>query len=319
MNVGIIGIGTVGKEVINIISCQRAKIENVLGEEVKIIKICNRTPREEYEDYSFTFDYKEILEDDSIDTVIELMGGIDIPLEIARKTLLSEKNLITANKELLAIHGNELFKLAKKKYVKIYFEAAVGGGIPILSPLKESLFPNKLKKIRGILNGTSNYILTQMSNGSSYEKALKDATKKGYAEADPTFDVEGIDTAHKISLLSYLAWGELIEFREIKIEGITELSTEDIENAATNNQRYRLLGEAVIDEITEKITLSVQPTLVEKGELFYEVNDIYNAVEIEGNYTGKTIFYGEGAGGSATANAVVSDLYKIINSRSWQR
>lgn len=318
MNVGIIGIGTVGKEVLNIISCQKEKIEKVLGEEIKIIKICNRTPRKELKNYSFTFDYKDILEDDSIDTVIELMGGIDIPLEIAKKTLLSKKNLITANKELLAIHGNELFSLAKKKNVKIFFEAAAGGGIPILSPLKESLFPNKLKKIRGILNGTANYILTQMSDGSSYEKALKDATEKGYAEADPTFDVEGIDTAHKISLLSYLAWGEIKEFTEIKINGITKLSTEDIEKAATKNQRYKLLGEAVIDEKTKRITLSVKPTLVGKEDLFYGVNGVYNAVEIEGSYTGKTIFYGEGAGGSTTANAVISDLYKIINSRSWQ-
>lgn len=319
MKVGIIGIGTVGKEVLNIISCQRAKIEKLLGEEIEIRKVCNRTTREEFENYSFTSDYKEILEDDSIDTVIELIGGIKIPLEIARKTLLSEKNLITANKELLAVHGNELFQLAKEKNVKVFFEAAVGGGIPILSPLKESLFPNKLKKIRGILNGTANYILTQMSSGSSYEKALKDASKKGYAEADPTFDVEGIDSAHKISLLSYLAWGELKEFGEIEIDGITGLTAEDIEKAAINNQKYKLLGEAAIEEDTGKINISVKPTLVGRKELFYEVNGIYNAVEIEGSYTGKTIFYGEGAGGSATANAVVSDLYKMVNSRSWQK
>jgi len=319
MKVGIIGIGTVGKEVLNILSCRKAKIEKLLGEEIEIRKICNRTPRKEFESYSFTSDYREILEDPSIDTVIELMGGIKIPLEIARKTLEAEKNLVTANKELLAVHGNELFQLAKEKNVKIFFEAAVGGGIPILSPLKESLFPNKLKKIRGILNGTANYILTQMSDGASYEEALKDATEKGYAEADPTFDVEGIDSAHKISLLSYLAWGEIKEFGDIKIDGITGLTAKDIEKAAKSNQKYKLLGEAAIDENTEKITLSVKPTLVGKDELFYEVNGIYNAVEIEGSYTGKTIFYGEGAGGSATANAVVSDLYKVINSRSWQR
>lgn len=319
MKVGIIGIGTVGREVLNIISCQRARIEKLLGEKVEIRKICNRTPRKEFESYSFTSDYREILNDPSIDTVIELMGGIKIPLEIARKTLVAEKNLVTANKELLAVHGNELFQLAKEKDVKIFFEAAVGGGIPVLSPLKESLFPNKLKKIRGILNGTANYILTQMTRGATYEDALKDATEKGYAEADPTFDVEGIDSAHKISLLSYLAWGKIKEFKEIKIDGITGLTAIDIEKAAKNNQKYKLLGEAAIDENTEKITLSVKPTLVGKDELFYGVNGIYNAVEIEGSYTGKTIFYGEGAGGSATANAVVSDLYKVINSRSWQR
>ncbi|WP_051251693.1 homoserine dehydrogenase [Psychrilyobacter atlanticus] len=319
MKVGIIGIGTVGREVINIISCQRAKIEKLLGEKIEVQKICNRTPREEYEDYSFTHDYKEILKDPSIDTVIELMGGIKIPLEIAKKTLTAEKNLVTANKELLAIHGNELFQLAKEKDVKIFFEAAVGGGIPILSPLKESLFPNNFKKIRGILNGTANYILTQMSEGASYEQALKDATEKGYAETDPTFDVEGIDSAHKISLLSYLAWGEIKEFKEIKIDGITGLTAKDIEKAAKNNQKYKLLGEAAIDEDTQKITLAVKPILVGKGDLFYEVNGIYNAIEIEGSYTGKTIFYGEGAGGNATANAVISDLYKVINSKSWQR
>ena len=316
MKIGIIGIGVVGEELLDILSCEKLKLEKLLDEKIDIIKICNRTFKKKYKRYSYTSNYVEILEDKSIDTVIELIGGIDTAFDIAKKTLTLKKNLITANKHLLAIHGKELFQLAKENNVKIFFEASVGGGIPILSPLKEGLFPNEFISIRGILNGTANYVLTQMGKGAEFLEGIEDAQKKGYAEMDPTFDIEGIDTAHKISLLTYLAWGKFINFNDIEVIGISNLKKQDIEDARRNNQKYKLLGEATF--LDGRLNLSVKPVLINKDELLYSVDGIYNAVEIKGKYTGTTIFYGEGAGGKATASAVISDLYKICRCKSWQ-
>jgi len=315
MRIGIIGIGVVGREVINILEEQGQKIEKLFSEKVEVVKICNRSPKEGLDSYEMTHDYKVLLEDNSIDTIIELVGGIEIPYDIAKKTLEAGKNFITANKYLLAIHGKELFVLATENNSKLFYEAAVGGGIPVLSPLKEGLFPNEITRVRGILNGTSNYILTEMDGGATFSEALEGATIKGYAEADPTFDIEGIDTAHKISLLSYLAFGKFIDFNEIEIEGITKLTIEDIKNAKEQEAKYKLIGEAKLEG--DKISLSVKPTLISSSELLYGVDGVYNAVEIDGTYTGKTILYGEGAGGSATASAVISDLYKVIASKNW--
>jgi len=315
MKIGIIGIGVVGREVLTIIKEQNERLEDLFGEKIEIVKVSNRSPKKDLEkNYRFV-EYSEIIEDPEIDTVIELIGGTEISLKIARKTLSNGKNLITANKHLLAVYGEELFTLAKENNVKLFFEAAVGGGIPVLSPLKEGLFPNEIKSIKGILNGTANYILTNMDRGSSFSKALEDATIKGYAEADPTFDIEGIDTGHKISLLAYIAWGNLIKFDDIRIEGISNLSEADIKNAKNNNKKYKLIGSAKKEGNTVKIT--VKPELIDESELLYNVDGVYNAVEVEGSYTGKTVFYGEGAGGSATASAVISDLYKVIGSKSW--
>lgn len=307
MKLGIIGLGTVGMNVLNILTDEKNRKNKEIGD-IEVVKICDL---QSYglTGYDFTTDYKEVLNDPTIDTVVELIGGVGVAYEISKNALNSKKNLVTANKHLLAVHGIELFALAEENNVKLQYEASIGGGIPVVGPIKESLFVNNFKSVRGILNGTCNYILTKMEEGLSYEKALEDAQAKGYAEADPTFDVQGVDTAHKISLLAHLAWGELKEFSEISIVGINNLTIDDIEAAKLKGMRYKLLGEASFDG--KELNISVAPTLVQNDELLYSVNGVYNAVELDGNYTGKTVFYGEGAGGPATATAVISDIYKI--------
>jgi homoserine dehydrogenase len=307
MKIGVIGLGTVGKSVLNILSNEKNRLNKEIGD-IEVIKICDLKDNN-ITGYDFTDDYKEIINDPRIDTVVELIGGVSIAYEISKIVLASKKNLVTANKHLLAVHGKELFLLAEENSVKLQYEASIGGGIPVVGPIKENLFLNDFKNIRGILNGTCNYILTKMEEGMSYSKALEDAQLKGYAEADPTFDVKGIDTAHKINLLAHLAWGSLKEFSEISIAGIDTLTKEDIETAKSQGLRYKLLGEANFDG--KELNVRVAPVAVKKDELLYNVNGVYNAVELDGNYTGKTIFYGEGAGGDATATAVISDIYKI--------
>ncbi|HAS80035.1 MAG TPA: homoserine dehydrogenase [Fusobacteriaceae bacterium] len=307
MKIGVIGLGTVGKSVLNILSNEKNRLNKEIGD-IEVVKICDLKDNG-ITGYDFTDDYKEIINDPKIDTVVELIGGVKVAYEISKIVLASKKNLVTANKHLLAVYGNELFSLAEENNVKLQYEASIGGGIPVVGPIKENLFLNDFKNIRGILNGTCNYILTKMEEGMSYSKALEDAQNKGYAEADPTFDVKGIDTAHKINLLAHLAWGNLKEFSEISIAGIDTLTKEDIEIAKSKGLRYKLLGEANFDG--KELTVRVAPMAVKKDELLYSVNGVYNAVELEGNYTGKTVFYGEGAGGDATATAVISDIYKI--------
>ncbi|MGB6128472.1 MAG: homoserine dehydrogenase [Psychrilyobacter sp.] len=307
MKLGVIGLGTVGMNVIKILTEEKDRRNKEIGD-IEILKVCD-IKSDNSMGYDFTDNYKEILDDPRIDTVVELIGGVGAAYDISKSTLNSKKNLVTANKHLLALHGKELFSLAEKNNVKLQYEASVGGGIPVISPIKENLFVNNFKNIRGILNGTCNYILTKMEEGMSYSKALEDAQLKGYAEADPTFDVKGVDTAHKISILAHLAWGELKEFSEISIVGIDGLTKNDIEIAKSNGLRYKLLGEANFDGC--ELSIRVAPVAVKKDELLYSVNGVYNAVELDGNYTGKTIFYGEGAGGNATATAVISDIYKI--------
>lgn len=307
MKIGVIGLGTVGMNVLKILSGEKNRRNNEIGD-IEILKVCDIQNNNSM-GYNFTDDYREVLNDPKIDTVVELIGGVGAAYEISKSTLNSKKNLVTANKHLLAIHGKELFSLAEKNQVKLQYEASVGGGIPVISPIKENLFVNNFKNIRGILNGTCNYILTKMEEGLTYSKALEDAQLKGYAEADPTFDIKGIDTAHKISILAHLAWGELKEFSEISIVGIDSLTEDDVEAAKSKGLRYKLLGEANFDG--KELNINVSPVAVKKDELLYNVNGVYNAVELDGNYTGKTIFYGEGAGGDATATAVISDIYKI--------
>ena len=307
MNIGVIGLGTVGMSVLKILSDEKKSRNKEIGD-IEVLKICDRK-NNNLMGYDFTDDYKEVLNDNRIDTVVELIGGIGAAYEISKRTLNSKKNLITANKHLLAVHGKELFSLAEKNQVKLQHEASVGGGIPVLSPIKENLFVNDFKNIRGILNGTCNYMLSKMEEGLTYSEALEDAKLKGYAEADPTFDIKGIDTAHKISILAHLAWGELKDFSEISIVGIDKLTKDDIEVAKSQGLRYKLLGEANFDG--KELNIRVAPVTVKNDELLYSVNGVYNAVELDGNYTGKTIFYGEGAGGNATATAVISDIYKI--------
>lgn len=316
MNIGIVGIGTVGEGVLNLLSKERKSIEKRIGEEVNILWICDKKIIQR-EGVSFTSDYEDIIDDPRVDTVIELIGGDTHAFTLAEKVLTSRKNLITANKHLLATRGRELFALAARHRVKIFYEAAVAGGIPAVSTMFEGTFPGGITSIRGILNGTANYILSQMEEGATYDQAVRKAQENGYAEANPSFDVKGIDTGHKICLLSQLVWGEFIDFEGISIKGIEEITLEDIDEAKAKNQRIKLIGEAVKEG--NSISIRVAPVTIEATEQLYNTMGAYNAIETEGVHLGKTILYGMGAGMYPTASAVISDLYKVVNSRTWQR
>ncbi|ERT68251.1 homoserine dehydrogenase [Cetobacterium somerae] len=316
MKIAIIGIGTIGKGVLELLNKEKENIEKRIGESIEISWICDLKENiNDIGDYNFTKDYKKILKDDSVETVIELIGGNTVAFEIAKDTLKNKKNLITANKYLLATKGKEVFKLAKENKVKIFFEGAIAGGTPIASSIYEGVFSGGIKQIRGILNGTSNYILSKMEEGYSYKDALKTAQKEGYAELDSTFDVKGIDTAHKISLLSYLIWDEFIDFEKISIKGIDFITDKDIKIAKTSGKRYKLIGEATKED--EAIKIVVKPVLIDKNDPLYNVNDAYNGIESYGKHLEKTFFSGKGAGALPTATSIIGDLYKIKNSNAW--
>lgn len=316
MKIAIIGIGTIGKGVLELLNKEKENIEKRIGESIEISWICDLKENiNDIGDYNFTKDYKKILKDDSVETVIELIGGNTVAFEIAKDTLKNKKNLITANKYLLATKGKEVFKLAKENKVKIFFEGAIAGGTPIASSIYEGVFSGGIKQIRGILNGTSNYILSKMEEGYSYKDALKTAQKEGYAELDSTFDVKGIDTAHKISLLSYLIWDEFIDFEKISIKGIDFITDKDIKIAKTSGKRYKLIGEATKED--EAIKIVVKPVLIDKNDPLYNVNDAYNGIESYGKHLEKTFFSGKGAEALPTATSIIGDLYKIKNSNAW--
>lgn len=316
MKIGIIGIGTIGKGVLELLNKEKENIEKRIGEIIEISWICDLNENiNNIENYNFTKDYKKVLEDSSVETIIELIGGNSIAFEIAKETLKNKKNLITANKYLLATKGKEIFELAKKNKVKIFFEGAIAGGTPIVSSIYEGIFSSGIKQIRGILNGTSNYILSKMEEGYSFKDALTIAQKEGYAELDSTFDIKGIDTAHKISLLSYLIWDEFIDFEKIVVKGIDHITDKDIEIAKSSGKRYKLIDEA--SKENELIKIVVKPVLIDKNDSLYNVNDAYNGIESYGHYLEKTFFCGKGAGALPTATSIIGDLYKIRNSNAW--
>ncbi|WP_108652631.1 homoserine dehydrogenase [Dongshaea marina] len=315
MKIAIIGLGTIGSGVLDLIERERCQIEKRIGAPLQIVWLCDRNSQPQHP--NFTTDYNQALRDPEVETVIELIGGIDNAYHIALSTLSSGKNLITANKHLLALHGEELFELANQHGVKLFFEAAVGGGIPLLTPLYEGLFSGDITRVRGILNGTANYILTQMHQGQDFESALTQAQQQGYAEADPHFDLAGIDSAHKLSLLSYLTWQRFKTLTSISVQGIDSDTQSQISAAQGAGQKLKLIAEA--ERVGNEIRLSVAPTPVKPDDLLYGVDHVYNAVEIQGRHSGKTLLYGEGAGKYPTATAVISDLYKIAHSNPWNR
>jgi len=320
MNLGIIGLGTVGNGVLKILSNEKNKLEGLSSRKINVNYACDiKDIDKEYSSFvkNFTKDYNDVITSNEVDTVVELIGGEDKAKDLVLNAIRNGKNVITANKALLAKHGHEIFKLADEKDVKVLYGASVGGGIPILTPLKESLIANSINEISGILNGTANYILTEMEEKSlEFDVALDKAIKNGYAEADPTYDIEGIDTAHKISILSLLAFEEFIDFDSIKTSGITKIKKLDIELAKKWGYKIKLLANAKRED--GSVTASVAPTLVSEESLLAKVNSVYNAIEVDGSYTGKTIFYGKGAGKEPTASAVVADILKSNREHSWK-
>ena len=316
MKIGIIGLGTVGEGVLKVLTKERESIFEKSRADIEVKYACDLNIEREF---SFDFDksvlindYKKILNDPEIKIVVELIGGETIAKQIIIEAFQAKKSVVTANKALIAKYGVELFQLAKENGVSFLFEAAVGGGIPIVTPLMESLVANTVTEIRGIMNGTSNYILTKMKEDNlSFDEALKIASEKGYAEADPTYDVDGIDAGHKINILASLAYGGSIKFKDMQLSGIREISTVDIFSANQLNSTIKLIASSKL--LSDKsVQISVEPTLIPNSEILAKVDDVYNAIETTGSYTDKTLFYGKGAGMDPTASAVVADIVKIV-------
>lgn len=311
LNIGILGFGTVATGVADLIRENNAEITRRTGYEFSITNIFVRSlDRANPHNLPLTTNIDDILLNPEIDVVVELMGGIEPSLTYIQTALEQNKHVITANKALIATHGNELFKIAAAKGLMLMFEASVAGGIPVIKSLRESLIGNKIESLAGIINGTGNYILTEMKEkGRSFADALADAQALGYAEADPTFDVEGIDAAHKLTILASIAFGIPLQFDKVFIEGISNLQSEDIQYADQLGYTIKHLG--IAKNLSNGIEIRVHPTLIPKTELISNVNGVMNAVLINGNAVGPVLSYGAGAGSKPTASSVLSDLADI--------
>lgn len=309
LKVGIIGVGTVGTSVANILIDNKNIISARAGKEiVPTIGVVSNLGKKRDVSIKLTTNADEILEDDSIDIVVELMGGIDKPYEIVKKALLKGKAVVTANKALLAYHRYELQELAGD--IPFEFEAAVAGGIPIINALRDGLSANHIKSIQGIMNGTCNYMLTRMINdGVNYDEILKEAQELGYAEADPTFDVGGYDAAHKLLILGSIAYGIDVKPEEILIEGIENITKADIEFAKEFEYSIKLLG--IAKKVGNEIELRVHPVLIPEDKMIAKVDGVMNGISVVGDKVGETMYYGAGAGGDATASAVVANIIDI--------
>ncbi|EAJ0334936.1 homoserine dehydrogenase [Campylobacter lari] len=307
MKIAILGYGTVGSAVVETLLKNQDLIKARCDEEIIPVIALARNPKPNAL-IPVVNDIDEILEREDIDVFVELMGGIDLPFEIISKILKRKKSVVTANKALLAYHRYELEKLAQD--TAFGYEASVAGGIPIIKILKEGLSANNIVSIKGILNGTSNYILSKMAeDNAKFQEVLKKAQDLGYAEADPTFDIEGFDAAHKLLILANIAYGLRVKPEDILIEGISKVSDEDIYFAKEFEYTIKHLGIAKIKD--EKIELRVHPVMLNKDKMLAKVDGVMNAISIDGDILGESLYYGPGAGGKATASAVVADLIDI--------
>lgn len=308
INVGLIGYGTVGKGVVKILEKNKKIVSRKVGKPIKIKSICDLRPIDKPDLY--VKNYKDIIADPEIDLVVELIGGYEPARTIIVESLKAGKNVVTANKAVLAKYWDQIFTTAQTCQKSIYYEASVGGVIPVVQGLSEGMASEEILEIKGILNGTTNFILTEMTNrGVSYEEALKSAQEAGFAEADPTFDVEGIDTANKLAILASLAWGSWIKVKDISVKGISDLKAEDVEITKNMGYDIKLIGSA--EKTKDGLDLSVQPCLVKHDDTFATVEKEYNAVEITGRNSGDVLFYGKGAGQGPAASAVVSDILNL--------
>ncbi len=310
IHIAILGFGTVGSGVGEVIEKNGAHIAQKLKDDICLKYILNRKDLvgTEFAD-RVVHDFSIIENDPEIDVVVETIGGADAALDYTRRALQAGKSVVTSNKELVAMHGQELLQLAKAKHVSYLFEASVGGGIPILRPLTQCLAANEIMEIAGILNGTTNYILTRMIRaGLSFDDALKEAQELGYAEKDPTADIEGIDACRKICILSSLAFGRHIYPDQVPTQGITKITLADVDYAQSGHMKIKLLGHALRDMDTNKVCAYVAPHLVSDDNPLSNVEDVYNAIMVRGDATGEVLFYGRGAGKLPTASAVVADV-----------
>lgn len=308
VKVGILGYGTVGSGVFEILNKNSDIITKRAGQdiEVKYVLDLRDFPGDPAENY-VVHDFSILENDDEVKIVVETMGGLHPAYEFVKASLLKEKNVVTSNKALVAAFGTELLQIARDKNVNFLFEASVGGGIPIIRPLQTSLAPDEIEEISGILNGTTNFILTEMTeNGSDFDSVLKDAQAKGYAEADPTADVEGYDACRKIAILTSLAYGKQLDFEDIYTEGITKITDRDICYAKKIGAKVKIFGSS--KKVGDKVSAMVAPKLITSEHPLYSVDGVFNAILVKGNMVGDVMFYGQGAGKLATASAVVSDV-----------
>ncbi|MBR5314766.1 MAG: homoserine dehydrogenase [Clostridia bacterium] len=311
INIAILGFGVVGSGVAEVITMNKELIKNHVGDEINIKYILDLRdfPDSPFAD-KVVHDYNIILNDDEVSIVAEAMGGLHPAFDFSEQALKKGKSVVTSNKEVVAEKGDELLRLAAENNVRYLFEASVGGGIPVLRPLGTCLAANKINEINGILNGTTNYILTQMIDfGKTFETALKEAQQKGYAEANPTADVEGIDACRKICILAAIAFGKLINPSEVSTQGISKIRLEDVKNAADAGYSIKLIGQA--KDVDGKMAVSVAPRLVPYTNLLSKVDDVFNGVMVNGNAVDDVIFIGRGAGMMPTASAVVADIVDI--------
>jgi homoserine dehydrogenase len=314
MNVGLLGVGTVGGGTYNVLKRNREEIARRAGREIKVYAVASRTHEKIRQlvgdEVEILKDPEQLVTHPNIDIVVELIGGTSIAKELVLKAIAAGKHVVTANKAMLALHGNEIFIAAQKRGVMVAFEGAVAGGIPIIKALREGLTANRIEWIAGIINGTSNFILSEMRDkGASFNDMLKEAQRRGYAEADPSFDVDGIDSAHKLTIMSAIAFGIPMQFDKAYTEGISALAREDIRYAEELGYRIKLLG--ITRRANNGIELRVHPTLIPKRRLIANVEGVMNAVLVKGDAVGATLYYGAGAGADPTASAVVADLVDV--------
>jgi homoserine dehydrogenase len=314
INVGLLGIGTVGGGTFTVLSRNEAEITRRAGRPIRIVAVADKNVELARQiaggKARITDDAFAVVNDPEVDVVVELIGGYGVAKELVLKAIENGKHVVTANKALLATHGNEIFAAAQKKGVVVAFEAAVAGGIPIIKAVREGLSANRIQWIAGIINGTTNFILSEMRDkGLPFADVLKEAQRLGYAEADPTFDIEGVDAAHKITILSALAFGIPMQFEGAHIEGIGKLEADDIKYAEQLGYRIKLLG--ITRWTSEGVELRVHPTLIPARRLIANVEGAMNAVLVQGDAVGATLHYGKGAGAEPTASAVIADLVDI--------
>jgi len=314
IHIGLLGIGTVGGGTYTVLKRNREEIARRAGREIIVTMIADKDLEKASaladSNVIVTGNAHEITTNPDIDIVVELIGGQTIAKDLILEALAHGKHVVTANKALLANHGTEIFAAARAKGVIIAFEAAVAGGIPIIKALREGLTANRITWIAGIINGTSNFILSEMrEKGLSFEQVLAEAQKLGYAEADPTYDIEGIDAAHKITLMSAIAFGIPVQFSKVYTEGITKLTGEDIRYAEQLGYRIKLLG--ITKRVEKGIELRVHPTLIPVRRLIANVEGVMNAIVVKGDAVGATLYYGAGAGAEPTASSVIADLVDV--------
>ncbi|PKM37350.1 MAG: homoserine dehydrogenase [Gammaproteobacteria bacterium HGW-Gammaproteobacteria-10] len=315
VKVGVLGLGTVGGGTVNVLKRNAAEIARRAGREIIVTRASTRDLERsricDTQGIVLTTDPYEIVNDPEIEIVLELIGGETIAKDLVLKAIENGKHVVTANKALIALHGNEIFAKARDKGVMVAFEAAVAGGIPIIKAIREGLSGNQIEWVAGIINGTGNFILTEMRDkGRDFADVLAEAQALGYAEADPTFDVEGIDAAHKLTILASIAFGIPLQFDKVYTEGITQITRDDVDYAETLGYRIKHLG--IARKTSEGIELRVHPTLIPARRLIANVDGVMNAVLVKGDAVGPTLYYGAGAGAEPTASSVVADVIDVV-------